>query len=307
MNIRLIISWCVLSLASAAAQAQIKVEVQVPEQYYLPGEAVVVGLKITNFSGQTLKMATVPDWVEIAVESSENYIVPERKEVSVPGEFEIETGNVATRRFDIAPFFDLTRPGHYTLRVSVRIPQWGQTYASKPEALDVLPGYTLWEQQFGVPPEDPSKPQPPDVRKYTLIKTTRENKSYLYVSVTDPGETHIYGVLRLTQMVSFSRPEYLLDNQNNLHVFCQNGRIAFNYSVIDPDGNLIKRQTWRYAGQARPNLSYDSEGNVEVVDASRVLRADDFPPQEQKAPEEKVTHTALPAEESDKAVSNHPE
>src|SRR5437870_11218626 len=120
MKFRLLIVSCFLAFASLAS-AQVTVELTLEQDQFLPGESLEVGVRITNFSGQTLHVGKENDWLHFTVEGRDNDIVPTIGEVPVQGEFDVESSAVAIRRVDVAPFFALTRPGRYLLTATVKL------------------------------------------------------------------------------------------------------------------------------------------------------------------------------------------
>jgi hypothetical protein len=59
-------------------------------------------------------------------------------------------------------------------------------------------------------------------------------------------------------------------------VLYQNGPHSFNYTIINPDGNVIVRQTYDYT--TRPRMQGDSDGNVTMTGGNRHVTPDDLPP-----------------------------
>ena len=99
----------------------------------------------------------------------------------------------------------------------------------------------------------------------------------LYVRVTDPDENRIFRVFPVGPIVGPTRPEPQLDKLGNLHLLFQVGARAFNYSVINPDGELILRQTHEYSAGTRPVLKSDQEGNIRVAGGARRINPTDLP------------------------------
>ena len=78
-------------------------------------------------------------------------------------------------------------------------------------------------------------------------------------------------------MVSFSEPRVQLDGSNNMHLIYQSGRVACLYLMITPDGDILRRETYEYAG-SRPRLTADETGKITVVGGIRRPGANDLPP-----------------------------
>ena len=270
-----------LLLLGQCLRAQVTVDVVMDEQTYIAGEPVPVAVRITNHSGQTLQLGKDADWLSFNVEARDNFIVPRLGDVPVQGEFPLESSHVATKRADLAPSFQLTTPGRYTVTVTVKVPQWERELVSKPKSFEVNAGSKLWEQDFGVPGESAR----PDERKFALLQAIHRKQLRLYVRVTDKTESRIYRTLAIGPMVSFSKPEPQIDKLNNLHVLYQTGAHDFNYSVLNWAGEVLVRQTYEYTA-TRPVLRIDKDGNVGVAGGARRIEQSDVPAPTRTAPPE---------------------
>jgi hypothetical protein len=255
--------------------AQVSVDLALDQDQFLPGESLMVGVRITNFSGQTLHLGKDSDWLHIMLEGRENYVVPTTTELPVRGEFDVESSKVVTRRVDVAPCFALTRPGRYTVTATVKLKDWDKELISKPKAFDVIAGTTLWEQDVGVSVPAGSN-RPPEVRKYALQQAIHLKRMKLYVRVTDQAGSRVFRVFPIGPLISFSSPEHQIDKSSNLHVLYQTGAKSFNYSVINPDGKLLIRQTYEYT-DTRPMLRIGKEGRIHVGGGNRRISYDDIP------------------------------
>jgi hypothetical protein len=266
----------ILLVALASAPAQVTVEVVLEEEQFLPGEAIPAAVRITNRSGQTLRLGTEPDWLTFGIESRDGFIVIKSDEVPVLGEFLLESSERATKRVDLAPHFNVTRPGRYSIVAVVRIHDWDQLITAKPRSFDIIDGTKMWEREFGVPR---TAGEAPEVRKYTLQQANYlRSQLRLYLRLTDGSGTRVFKVFPIGPMVSFGRPEPQVDKHSNLHVLYQTGPQSFSYTVINPDGDVIVRQTHDYYVQSRPRLQSDPEGKFMVVGGMRRITASDIPP-----------------------------
>jgi hypothetical protein len=257
-------------------RGQVSVEVVMDEVDFLPGESVIVGARIINLSGQTLHLGKDNSWLAFTLTARDGFVVPTLGEVPVAGEFDLESSSTGTKRVDLAPYFQLTIPGRYRVTATVRIPEWDREITSKVFAFNVIKGAKLWEQEFGVPNSTGAPGAPPEVRKFALQQAQHQNRMRLYVRLTDAAETRVIRVFPVGPMVSFSRPEHQFDRLSNLHLLFQTGARAFNYSVVDPDGQVITRQTHMYS-ESRPTLQYDKDGNILVSGGMRQFAQSDLP------------------------------
>jgi hypothetical protein len=176
---------------------------------------------------------------------------------------------------DLAPYFDLGQPGRYRITAGVWIQEWGQEIVSQVVNIEVVRGTTLWEQSFGVPvPVGAS--HAPEVRRYALQQALHMKRMTLYSRVSDSTGQIVYRVIPLGLLLNFSEPEKQIDRESNLHVLWQTGARSFNYTVLNPDGERIVRQTHDYS-DTRPMLRLDREGRIVVSGGIRRPAVDDIP------------------------------
>jgi hypothetical protein len=255
-----------------SGRAQVLVEVVLDQERYLRDESLPVKVRITNRSGQTLKLGREDDWLALNVESREGRNVTLLSDIPVKEEFTLPASMVATRRVDIAPHYDLSTPGRYTVTATVKIPEWNDEVPSKSKTFEIVRGANLWEQLVGVP----SASGLPEVRKYVLQQAQMKQLT-LFVRVTDEYENKTYRLMPLGPLVSFSRPEPQVDKDSNLHLLFQTGARSFSYSVVTPKGDLILRQRHDYT-RTRPVLRSGEDARIYVAGGQRLFAADDIPP-----------------------------
>lgn len=257
--------WLILGLALTpvlSASAQVTVSLSLNQNQFLPSERLPVAVHITNLSGQTLHLGASSDWLNFDVEGQGNYIVVKKSNPPVQGAFKLESGDVATKRVNLEPYFDLKQPGHYQIFATVHIKDWNTDITSKPLGFDVVSGAKLWSQVFGMPLPAGVSNRPPEIRKYTLEEANYlSSQLRMYVQVSDESGSTIFKVREIGPMVSFSQPEAQLDRFNNLHVLYQSGASSFLYTVIDPQGNIIRQKVYDYLN-TRPRLVTGPDGSI---------------------------------------------
>lgn len=242
---------------------------------YLSGEAMPIAVRITNRSGQTLKFGQSKGWLTFEVAARDGYLAYKNGDTPVKGEFTLQSSERATVHVNIAPYFQLPKAGHYTVTASVSIPEWGREFSSAPKGFDIIQGAQLWSQSFGVP-RAPGDTNAPEMRRYALQEANYlRSKLTLYAQVIDDSGK-INKVIPIGPMISFGQPQPEVDKMSDLHVLYQNGPRSFKYTVIDPDGDILVRQTYDFT--TRPRLMVDKDGNLGVVGGARRLSQDDIPP-----------------------------
>ncbi|HUA36984.1 MAG TPA: hypothetical protein VMA35_01135 [Candidatus Sulfopaludibacter sp.] len=283
--------WLIPALAMAPAfsvSAQVTVSVTLDQNQFLPSESLPVEIHITNQSGQSLHLGADPDWLTFSVDAADDFIVVKNADPPVQGAFELDSSQVATKRVDLQPYFDLKRPGRYSIIATVRIKDWNTDVTSPPRGFDVISGAKLWSQAFGVPLPAGVSNRPPEVRKYTLEEANYlHSQLRMYVQVSDESGTTIFKVRPIGPMVSFSQPEEQLDRSSNLHVLYQSGAASFLYSVINPSGDIVRQEIYDYLN-VRPRLLVGDDGSVTIYGGVRRVKPQVIPlvqsPDELSAP-----------------------
>lgn len=278
-------------LSAAALQAQLLVEVTFDNESYLPNEALVAKVRISNNSGQTLSFGQNDDWLSLELEGENRALVHQLQALPVRGEFVLRSSENGIRRIDLAPVYDLVKAGRYYVTATVRVPGWKDPFVSKTKWVDIASGVRVFETSFGVPAA--SGTGVPEVRKYMLQQANRK-QVILYARVTSENESQTFQVVPLGPILSFSRPEPQLDRWSNLHVLFQFNARAFNYCVVTPDGLLLKRESWEYT-ESRPILKVAEDGHIGVSGGVKKPRATDLPPPDVKAAIEAVEAEAAAA------------
>jgi hypothetical protein len=255
-----------LSLAAAlaawtSAWAQVSVEVSLDQEQFLPGEAVLAAVHITNHSGRILRLGADADWLTFSVAARGTDVVPRHGDVPVTGEFFLGSSRVATKWVNLQPYFSLDSLGHYTITATIHVNDLQRDFSSPPKSFDLIEGAKLWEQEFGVPNSTNSVLE---VRKYVLQQANYlKNQLELYLRITDSTGGRVFCVYPIGSMVSFGQPEPQVDKFNNLHVLYQDRPHSFNYSVFNPDGATILHKTYDYVN-SRPRLAPDNDGAIIV-------------------------------------------
>lgn len=247
--------------ALASASAQVSVEVSLDQEQFLPGEAILAKVRITNHSGRILRLGAEPDWLTFSLESRGVDVVPKRGEVPVVGEFFLGSSKVATKWVNLQPYFALGGSGRYAITATVHVHDLERSYQSPQKKFDIIDGAKLWEQEIGVPNPTNSVVE---VRKYILQQANYlKNQLRLYLRIIDASNGKVFCVFPIGPMVSFGAPEPQVDKFNNLHLLYQDRAHSFNYSVFNPEGANLVQQTYDYA-DTRPRLQPDNQGNVIV-------------------------------------------
>lgn len=257
-------------------RAQVTVEVALRQDQFLPGEDLPAEVRITNRSGQTLHLGNDQTWLTFSIESREDYIVLKKSQVPVEGPFTLESSMRAIKTVNLEPYFNLAKPGHYEIFATVTIQAWNKQFTSDPKSFDIIQGANLWEQEVGLPIAPGATNKVPELRTYTLQQANYLKQLMLYCRLTD-RTGKVYRIFPIGPMLSFGQPEPQVDKFSNLHVLYQDGPRSFNYTVIDPEGDVLVRQTYMYT-PSRPRLAVGEDGLIKVIGGTRRVTSRDIPP-----------------------------
>lgn len=264
--------WC-LGWIPFSALAQIDVRITAKQEQFLPAEALEVAVKISNFTGAPLQLGTHSRWIDFTVERVDGGVVNKLTEPAEVGVFSLQQATSGTIRFDLAPQFALQQSGTYRITATVTPIAGGNTFVSPPLTVDIVNGVRLNEDRtFGYAKPDGSIV----ARKFILQQVNYLKHLRLYLRVTDGAESQTLKVLQLGPMVSFDRPQWVMDRQSHLHVLHQTGPDDLRYHEVDPEGAILVRQVWRISGR-RPELRVNESGEIAVVGGMRRPDRNDIP------------------------------
>ncbi|MEP6662239.1 MAG: hypothetical protein ABJC04_01125 [Verrucomicrobiota bacterium] len=267
--------FCAAFLSSAHAQVNaVTVELTLDQEQYLANEDMRVGVKVINLSGQPISLGTDNEWLSFTVQARDQFVVSQLSEIPVKGEFSVPSSKQAIKRLNLTPYFDFRQPGRYQITAKVKIAQWDKEITSHPLTFDIVMGTKLKEFDFGVPSN--STNAAPEIRRYILQQATFLRQMRLYLRLTDDTGSKVFRVFPLAPMTSFSNPEAQVDKTSNLHVLNQTGAKSFSYTVVNPNGEIIKQETHDYSN-TRPVLRSNAEGNILVVGGTLRLTSNAVP------------------------------
>lgn len=276
-----------LLAASTGLAQRVAIELITEQDTFLPNEPLHVGVRITNRSGQPVIFGQDEDWIKFSVFGQKRMPVAKAGDPAGGGIFVVPSSSRSIKWFDLAPFFEMNQIGPYNISATVKIKQWNEVViANPPKVINVVKGVTIAEQEFGLPTPLGSTKQP-ELRKYVLQQVRHPNQLRLYVRVVDDTGFKIFGVTPIGGLVSFSKPEFQVDQAGQLHVLHQNGAKTFNYCITDHSGTVVSRQTHEYTNK-RPVLAVDDVGRLGVQGGRRKPAQSDIPaslpPPEQSVP-----------------------
>ncbi len=187
----------VLLLCDNALVAQgIKVKLFADRIDYLPNESLLIGVSIENFSGQPVVFGQHREWIRFLILDIKGHPV-ERNGNPPPGEiFIVPNASSATRWIDLAPYFNVRRPGAYFVTAKISVRQWSLNVQAEPRKIQVVGGLELAARKFGVPNHE-QRDAPPEVRVFKLLRKRDNGRLLLYLRVAEENDYIVYKVQQL--------------------------------------------------------------------------------------------------------------
>lgn len=293
--------------------AQVTVELLFDQEMFLPHEQITARVRVANSSGQTIRLGEAPDWLQFMIETEDKAYAKELRSPDVVGAFTLESSHTATKRVELSKAYDLSDYGRYKVTATVKVPAFQQIYTGPAKTITITRGTKIWNTTFGVPAafNGGGEGQPPEVRQYHLVQSNLKDELRLYARVTDALE-NVIRIVPIGALVSFSRPEPQVDQWSNLHILYQNGARNFSYTVINPEGQMIAKET-HLNTDTRPALAVTDEGRIFVKGGLRKVTREDLPPPMESeivpdnavATARAVDPTAIPLEGTNNITANN--
>ena len=264
--------FCALLASAAVVRAQVNVEIVLDDQQFLRGEPVTGRVKISNFSGQALRVGEDSEWLAFLVTGTDGKALRALASMPPVKSFTIGSAQSVALRVDLAPYYDLQTAGRFAVSARLKFAQLEKEFTTESGKFDIISGVKVWTAEVGVPGRTP-----PVVRRFALQQAAFFKETRLYARVTEANEADIVRVVALGALPSSGRPEAAVDNSSQMHVLFQAGQKNFSYAIITPEGELIIRQTHEITA-TRPRLRAEADGRIVVSGGVRKFSASDLPP-----------------------------
>ena len=286
-----------LAVPASGFGQKIKIELTNERDHFLAGEPIRLTVRISNFSGRPLVLGLDNEWLSFTIIGPNRKPLDRLQDLPVQGPFEVPSGAVTSRLYEITASFDFTEPGPYAVSASVQVKEWNEAFRTAyPKKVELVRGIKLVEQEVGLPAAPGATTSPPESRRFALLQVRQNQQLFLYFRLADAPGTKILRVFPLGPLVSFGRPEFQIDRLSYLHVLYQTSARTFTYCALNPNGDLVIRQTHDYLN-SRPTFATDRAGDVLITGGLRRFAPSDIPPSSllNKPEDEPADKPALPA------------
>ena len=254
-----------LLLFTAGARAQITVDLSIRRTIFVAYEPLLATVRITNLSGNRLLLADVEGrkWFGFQIETLDGRPIPPTDPNYEVEPIQVGTGETITRTVNLTQLYPLCDFGSYRIRAVVYSAELSGFFSSPPLTVEVTEGRLMWQQTVGVP----SAPGiAPSTRTISLLTHRLAEKTDLYLRIEDKTSGLVFCTHRLGDLISYGKPDILLDSSNTIHVLQNNVPRQFIYSKVGLDGKILERLSYN-APKTRPQLVKGPDGSIAVIGA----------------------------------------
>ena len=258
----LILTICVFFSLTAAAHAQVQVDLKFKRLQYVAHEPITAEVKITNLAGRDIELrnGNGERWFGFEVTTGEDgrHLAPAPLEPEPP--LRIETGTTVTRKVNLTPMFPVHDLGPYHVRANVFFADLNKFFYSPAKVFHVGDARPIWQRTVGVPDGVAGAG---GTRTYSLLSNRFPDHTKLYVRVEDRNTGAVYSTYPIGRAIAYDEPQVELDRANQLHVLHCAAPRTWAYSRVGLNGELIARSTFMET-KTRPRLRRADDGAVAV-------------------------------------------
>ena len=244
-------------LPAISAPAQIQVELKFNRLQYIAYEPIVGTITITNLVGRDIELRDGSDqhWYGFEVISDEGRHLPPLPHPSEPP-LTIAAGTTVTRKIDLTPRFPISDLGVYHVRANVFFADLNKFFYAPSKVLQVTDARPIWQRTVG-------DPAGAGVRTFSLMTNRFPDHTSLYMRVENRDRNLVYATYSLGRVVSSDQPHAEVDRDNHLHILQCSAPRLWVYSVVSPDGKLLKHNSYSQV-RGGPKLRRTAAGEVRV-------------------------------------------
>ena len=267
-SLRLFLALALAGLLTAAAHAQITVDLSIKRRMFIAHEPIVATVTITNRTGRDITLADTPgiQWFAFQVLGAGERIYPPRNPDYTLEPIEIKAGAQKQRTVNLHELYEISEFGIYRIRASIYFADFKKFFSSRATGIEVTDGQLIWTQTVGVPD---GQPDGGSMRKFTLLAHQQADYKMLYIRVEDRESGAVYCTQELGRMIEGQPPLAEFDLGNNLYVLQLIGQREHLLSKIGLNGAYLGGTRYT-APKTRPYFRKLADGQLQIVGGKRV-------------------------------------
>lgn len=245
---------------STMSYAQIGVNIRMNSGQILAGENVLVGVTITNNTGNDIVLANQgrTSWLDLVVKRSNGEPASAIGNASFGG-VKIAAGQTMAKTIDISKIYNLRESGSYTVSAVVRERSQPNGYVSNRLLFTCATARPDWSQKVGVPGS------PGKTREYRVINFTSSSRTKLYAQLIDGKTGTSIQTLCLGEALLFRKPQASVDRAQVLHVLYLATPEFYVHARMDVNGKFLGRDLHKRGASGDPRLMTFGDGSVKVA------------------------------------------
>lgn len=244
------------------AQAQLGVNIRMNQSQLLAGEAVLVGITITNHTGNDIVLANSgrTPWLDVVVKRANGESASALGKNAGFGAVKIASGQTMSKTIDIGQLYNLREPGSYSVSALVRSSgAQASGFASNRLLFSCANVRPDWSQKVGVPGS------PGKTREFRVINFTNSKKTQLYAQLIDSKTGTSLQTLNLGEALLFRKPQAAVDSKQTLNVLYLATPEFYVHARIDVSGRFLGRELHQRGAGGDPRLMTFADGSVKVA------------------------------------------
>jgi hypothetical protein len=243
--------------AVVGAEAQIRVELEFSRFQYVAYEPVMARVTITNLAGRDVELQNERDrtWYGFELTADDGRVLAPVRHPQEPP-LKIAAGASVSRKINLTDLFPIGEFGTYRVRANIFFADLNKFFYAQTKVFEVTSAHPIWQRTVGDPGVG-------GVRTYSLMTNRFPNHTSLYVRVEDRQNNLVYATYSLGRVIAFEEPRAEIDRQNQLHVLQCSAPRVWGYSVVGPNGRLLKHATYSQT-HSSPRLHREDDGTVTI-------------------------------------------
>ncbi|YCM46472.1 hypothetical protein V2O64_10625 [Verrucomicrobiaceae bacterium 227] len=265
---KILLSLLLLMLGTSLGWGQVAVQLEVERMQYLSHERVMGVVTITNRSGGELSFESkisggvTRSWLNFSMRDSSGRTKPVLLH-SVFRKAVLPAGRSISREVDLSRLFSVSAMGNYSVTAHVTLLDGdGSSYTSNSGHFTVGGGNTIFTQNFGVPKSGAPK------RTYNVISFNDGKRTSIYAQVMNVTTGRSISTFRISEYLTFSRPQIAIDTKNQLNVLYLANAEIFVHATINQDGMMTGTKYFQRSNARGPRFVTDNEGRIRVLGAT---------------------------------------
>lgn len=252
------------------AHAQVDISISTRNNEFIPYEAVMVNVDISNRSGRPILLASADGatpWVKFVVNNEKGENLPLVAEQAPLPPLQLRPGQRITQEFMVNSIYPMIAFGRYSIQASVWVPPDRAYASSNIIRVNVIGAREIWSDAFAVPAGRPDGGG--TSRIFRLLKLRSIDKQIMYVRLDDRASGRVLSCFPVGTSLDMREPAYTIDGDGNLHLLHLINRDLYQHIVVDSSGKLIVRDNHLEVGGSRPVLAAAADNSIGVLGGRR--------------------------------------